>query len=264
MTSVLHGIKGLLIDLDGVVYEGKNVIPEAPRFFQRLRAAQMPFLLVTNNSSATPDEFADRLNAMGIPVAPSEVLTSAIATGAYLATESPQGGRAFIIGENGLAQAVKKAGFELAESNLDYVVAGLDRGFNYHKLTVAINGIFGGAKFVASNPDPTLPAENGVIPGAGSLQAAVTAATGVYPVVIGKPETALMLLGLKRLGLTKDEVAAIGDRLDTDILGGHRSGLRTILVLTGIAQREDVPTAEATPTFVAENLDAVAQELSII
>lgn len=255
--------RGLLLDLDGVVYEGQNVIPEAPGFFRRLRANGRAVQFITNNSSATPEQFADRLISMGIEAAPNEVLTSAIATGAYLRERMPGGGRAFVIGEQGLRQAVMGASFELVDQRPDVVVVGLDRSFDYHKLTLAIRGVKGGALFIGSNPDTTLPAEDGLIPGAGSFQAAIRAATGVEPVIIGKPQPTMMTMALARLGLRPEEAVAIGDRLDTDIVGGHRAGLPTILVLTGISTQDDADRAEIKPNLIAKNLDVVAEALGL-
>lgn len=263
MTQPLEGIRGLLIDLDGVVYQGHEVIPGAPAFFQRLRESGWPFLAITNNSSATTQQFADRLTIMGIPTAPSEVLTSAIATGEYLQRLAPAGGRAFVIGETGLRQSVESVGFTLTESDPEFVIVGLDRSFDYHKLTVAIRAVLQGAVFIGSNPDTTLPAEDGVIPGAGSFQAAIRAATGVTPTVIGKPQPTLISMALERLGLAPREAALIGDRLDTDILGGQRAGVATILVLTGISTRADLGDSDIQPTLVAENLDEVAAALGL-
>jgi 4-nitrophenyl phosphatase len=263
MAPRLEGIRGVLLDLDGVVYEGRNVIPEAPRFFERLRRAGWPLQFITNNSSATPEQFADRLESMGIPTAPSDVLTSAIATADFLRKRSPEGGRAYVIGEQGLREAVESAGFEIVEDQPDFVLVGLDRGLDYHKLTVAIRGVMAGATFIGSNPDTTLPAEDGLIPGAGSTQAAIRAATGVTPLIIGKPEPTMTIMALERIGLIPAETASIGDRLDTDILGGHRAGTPTILVLTGISTREEAERAEVRPSLVAENLDEVAEAIGL-
>ena len=259
----LAGMRGVLLDLDGVVYEGRNVIPDAPSFLARLRRAGWPFQFITNNSSATPEQFADRLTAMGIPVGPETVLTSAIATGQYLKERSPTGGRAYVIGEEGLKNAVMSAGFQLTEDRPDYVLVGLDRSFDYHKLTVAIRRVLEGALFVGSNPDTTLPAEDGLIPGAGSFQAAIRAATGVAPVIIGKPEPTMMTMALQRVGLRPEEVVAIGDRLDTDILGGYRAGLPTALVLTGISTREEAERAEVKPTLIAPTLTDIAHAIGL-
>jgi 4-nitrophenyl phosphatase len=259
----LEGIRGVLMDLDGVVYEGANVIAQAPPFFERLRRARWPVQFITNNSSATPEQFAERLSSIGVPASASEVLTSAIATAEYLRKRSPAGGRAYVIGERGLREAVQEAGFELVEDGPDYVLVGLDRAFDYHKLTVAIRDVIGGAEFLGSNPDTTLPAEDGLIPGAGSIQAAIRAATGLTPMIIGKPEPTMTLMALERIGLKPAEAVSIGDRLDTDILGGHRAGTPTVLVLTGISTREQADQAETKPTIIARNLDEVAEAIGL-
>ena len=201
--------------------------------------------------------------SMGIPVDPNEILTSAIATAAFLQKSSPAGARAYVIGEQGLREAVQGVGFEIVEDRPDYLLVGLDHGFDYHKLTVAIRAVMAGATFIGSNPDTTLPAENGLIPGAGSIQAAIRAATGVSPLIIGKPEPTMTTMALERIGLTPGETASIGDRLDTDILAGHRAGTPTILVLTGISTREQAEQAEVKPTIVAENLDEAAKAIGL-
>lgn len=259
----LSAVRALLIDLDGVVYVGSNVIPEAPSFFRRLRADGRPFLLITNNSSGTPNQFVGRLADMGIVVDPSEILTSALATAQYLGGVARPGARVFVIGETGLRSAIEEAGFELSEHSPEFVVVGLDRSFDYHKLTIAIRAVLAGAQFIGSNPDTTLPAEDGLIPGAGSFQAAIRAATGVEPVVIGKPEPTLIALALERVGAAPDQAALIGDRLDTDILGGHRAGVHTILVLTGVSTRHAAESAAARPTLIADTLDEVAEALGL-
>jgi 4-nitrophenyl phosphatase len=249
--------RGYLVDLDGVVYHGDTVIPSAPGFFRFLRDRGIPFLMTTNNSTLGPPQYVEKLARMDIQVAESEVLGSADATAAYLAQQSPAGGRVFVIGEEGLKSAIETAGFELAESDVQYVVVGLDRDLTYRKLTTAVRLIRAGAAFVGPNPDTTLPTDDGIIPGAGSFQAALHAATGVRPLIIGKPEPTMLVIGSERLGLTPAETAIIGDRLDTDIVGGHRAGLQTLLVLTGVSSRADAAAAEVKPDHIFEDLPAL-------
>jgi 4-nitrophenyl phosphatase len=264
----LAAVRGLLIDLDGVVYEGPRVIPGAREFFDFLRHVDFPFLLTTNNSTLTPRSYVDRLAGMGIAVAEHQVLGSAEATAGMLAAEFPRGGRAFVIGEDGLLSALEAAGFVLAhggvdaEDAVDVVVVGLDRQITYEKLTRAVNLVRGGARYVGPNPDTTLPMPFGVIPGAGSFQALITAATGVRPTIVGKPEPTMLLMGAARLGLDPANVAIIGDRLDTDILGGTRAGLVSVLVLTGVTRRTDLERGPAQPDAIFDDLFAVRRALS--
>jgi 4-nitrophenyl phosphatase len=261
-TTPLEALRGFLVDLDGVVYTGTEVVPGAPKFFELLRQRDIPFLLITNNSSRRADQFAAKLATMGIAVRPAEVLTSAQATAELLAASASPGSRAFVIGEDGLRSCLESVGFELVDDpKVDYVVVGLDRGFNYEKLTIAIRAVLNGAQFVGPNPDTSLPMEDGLCPGAGAFQAAITAATGVSPLIVGKPEPTMLNIGLRLLGCTPAEAAIIGDRLDTDIVGGHRAGLNTVLVLSGIATRAELETSPVQPDFVFQDLGELAAKL---
>ena len=249
--------RGFLVDLDGVVYHGDRVIAGAPPFFRFLRARGIPFLLTTNNSTLLPSQYVEKVARMDIVVSESEVLASADATASYLQQQAPNGARVFVIGESGLKLSIEAAGLTLAESDVQYVVVGLDRDLTYQKLTTAMRLIRAGAAFVGPNPDTSLPTDDGLIPGAGSFQAALTAATGVKPLIIGKPEPTMLVIGAERLGFAPSETAIIGDRLDTDIVGGYRAGLQTILVLTGVSTRDDAAAAEVTPDWIFDDLPAL-------
>jgi 4-nitrophenyl phosphatase len=257
----LARVKGLLVDLDGVVYLGDQLISGAPEFFRVLREREVAFLLVTNNSSRTTQQFAEKLCNMGILVSPSEVLTSAEATATFLAGRAPAASRVYVIGEIGLREALTRQGFRLDGPPYDYVVVGLDREFDYAKLTTAITAIRHGATLVGANPDATLPTDAGEMPGAGSLLAAVAAGGGVEPLVIGKPEPTMFLQGARLLGLEPAEVAALGDRLDTDVVGAKRAGLVAILVLTGITRRADLERSTAIPDLVVDDLPSFVRKL---
>jgi HAD superfamily hydrolase (TIGR01457 family) len=258
----LRELRGYLVDLDGVVYTGDEVIPGAPEFFKLLRERGTPFLLITNNSSRRAEQFAEKLTDMGIPVRPAEVLTSAQATAEFLAAQAGPGSRAFVIGEEGLRSCLERAGFELVDDTaVDYVVVGLDRGFNYAKLTTAIRAVAAGARFVGSNPDVSLPVEDGLIPGAGAFQAAISAATGVKPLIVGKPEPPMIEIGLRLLGCGPAEAGMIGDRLDTDIAGGQRVGMATILVLTGVSTATEAAALAVPPDYVLPDLVELGRRL---
>jgi 4-nitrophenyl phosphatase len=249
--------------MDGGVYTGSEVVPGAPAFFDLARARDVPFLLITNNSSRRADQFAARLAAMGIAVPPDRILTSAQATAEFLASTAPAGGRVYVIGEEGLRSSLEAHGFRLVEDEqADYVVVGLDRAFNYQKLTTAIRAVLNGARFVGPNPDTSLPLEDGISPGAGAFQAAITAATGIQPLIVGKPEPTMLSIGLRLLGCAPHEAAIVGDRLDTDIVGGQRAGLATILVLSGIATPEQAAASAVKPDYVLRDLGELAERLA--
>jgi 4-nitrophenyl phosphatase len=260
--SPLLNVRGLLIDLDGVVLTGREALPGAASFLAEARRRGLPFLLVTNNSTTSPVHVAERLRAMGIEVEPREILTSADVAAAYVRAASPAGARVLVIGEAGLRDALADQGLELVEDETaaDWVVAGLDRAFDYQKLHTATRAIRNGARFLATNADALLPVEGGEVqPGAGSIVAAISTATGTQPVVAGKPEPALFRRGLERLGnLAASEAAMIGDRLDTDVEGGQRAGLRTVLVLTGVTNADHVENTPHPPDAVVPSLAAVA------
>ena len=259
-------LRGVLIDLDGVVYTGHVPIPGAGGFLAEARRRGLRFLLVTNNSTTAPEQVAARLKGMDIDVDPREVLTSSMAAVDYVRLHAAPGARMRIIGEDGLRQAAVDMGYEIVEdgeAQADWVLAGLDRSFTYAKLAAATRDIRGGARFVATNVDALLPVEGGAfLPGAGTMVAAIRTATGVDPVVIGKPEPALFEQGLRRLGgLAPAEAAMIGDRLDTDIVGGQRVGLRTIMVLSGVSTASEAAAAQPPPDAVLPDLASVAQLL---
>ncbi|GIP19931.1 TIGR01457 family HAD-type hydrolase [Paenibacillus sp. J22TS3] len=233
--------KGFLIDLDGTLYHGTQRIPGADELIRTLNDREIPFLFVTNNSSRTPEEVAEHLNGMGIEASAEQVCTSAVAAAQYVAEKSP-GCRVAVIGERGLYAAVEDAGLKLTGDNPDYVVQGIDRSFTYDKLTEAARWIMAGATYILTNPDLLLPSQDGLMPGAGTLSASIKAATGVEPVVIGKPSGILMKFATDRIGLDPKDVAVIGDNMLTDITAGVHAGCGTVLTLTGVTTTDNVNT----------------------
>ncbi len=251
----IHSLGAFILDLDGVLYRGSEPLSGASDFLTFLQDRRYKYILLTNNATRTPAQVADRLRQMDMPVDASRILTSSVATAQYLKAARPHGARLFVIGEDGLREPLADAGFELADSGpADYVVLGMDRGFNYAKLKRATLLIRAGAQFVATNPDATFPTPDGLVPGAGALAAALTTATGVPPMVIGKPEPTALRMALERMQSDPRATAAVGDRLETDIEGGCRAGLQTILVLTGVSTRQDMATFHLQPTWVFANL----------
>jgi len=248
-----NSIKSLIIDLDGVLYRGEEPIEGAREFIAFLQRERIPFLLLTNNSTRTPGQYVRKLAGMGIAVEESNILTSAQATALYLESIAPPGDRVYAIGEEGLRVALAEK-YTLTKDGADFVVVGMDSELTYEKLKTATLLIRGGARFIATNPDKTLPAEEGLIPGSGAILAALEAATGVAPFVVGKPQPAIFDLALARMGVGKEGAVVIGDRLETDILGGRRAGLLTILVLSGATSRQDLENSSVKPDFVFESV----------
>lgn len=266
MSESLRGrFKGLILDMDGVLYRGDQALPGAVELFPALRAAGLSFILLTNNATLTAQEFSQKLARMGIEVEPEYILTSAGATADYLAREYPQGGGVYVLGSASLrATVTTPTGFRAEDARPNFVVVGLDFSLTYRTLQQACSAIRRGAHFIATNPDLTLPVEGGELwPGAGSIAAAVQACSGVAPVVIGKPNTYMAEMALERLALAPSEVLCVGDRLDTDIACGARAGIPTALLLTGVSQLEDIPTAEAAPDYIFDDLPALITALGI-
>jgi len=258
-------IKAFLIDLDGTLYHGKHRIEGADRFIHFLNEQKVPYLFVTNNSSRTPEGVAEHLNGMGIPAEANQVCTSAVAAAEYVAGIAP-GARVACIGEEGLLQAIQDAGLTLTDHDPDYLIQGIDRDFNYSKLTQALRWINAGAEFILTNPDLQLPSDDGLTPGAGTLGAAIEAATDVRPTVIGKPSSIIMKSAIQRLNLNPEEVAVIGDNMRTDIGAGAAAGCETLLVLTGVTTRDNMDShinaAKVRPDHVFEDLNNLIEWLS--
>ena len=274
-TVALNNIGGLIIDMDGVLWHGKQPLPGLQAFFELLRAKQLPFILATNNASLTQQQYIEKLAGMGVTVSAEEVLTSSMATATYLKDKMPADKkRVFIIGEDGLKQPLEQAGFELTslyqvnqpdkgitDEGADIVVSGLDRTLSWDKLATATLNIRAGAAFYATNADTTLPTELGEVIGNGGTLAALEAATGIKPTCIGKPEPILYQQALKILGTKEDNTIAIGDRLNTDILGAVNAGIRSIMVLTGVSSEADIKDVDYQPTWVMQDLENVTQAL---
>jgi len=255
----LATIRAFLLDLDGVVYRGDTALPGAVEFIAELQARRVPFLFITNNSTRTPAQYVAKLARMGLRVGEETVLTSALAAAAYLADIAPRGTPVYAIGETGLRQALAERGFVLTNdySAARYVVVGHDTTLTWRKLADATLALRRGVPFIATNPDRTLPTEEGQVPGAGAILAALEAASGVSPRVIGKPEVTIFRQALARLGVGPEHAAVVGDRLETDILGGCKAGLRTIGVLSGVTTAEEFAQANPSPDWVFEDLAAL-------
>lgn len=250
----LRSIRNLIIDMDGVLYRGKEAIPGAGPFLEFLRRQGIGFMLATNNSTKTPAQYVEKLAGMGVIVQADEILTSAQATASYLSCMAPPEARLFVVGMDGLWAALRDAGFDLVEEAAEYVVVGMDFTVCYDRLARAALQIRAGARFIGTNPDRTFPSEQGIVPGNGALLAFLEAATGIEPIVIGKPEVAMMEQAMVRLGAEPATTAVLGDRLETDVLAGRRAGLFTILVLSGVTDRAMLAGADLQPDWVFEDI----------
>ena len=256
----LRELRGFIFDADGTLYCGEAVLPGAAEFIADLRRLGIPWLVATNNSTMPPAGVAARLTRMGIPATAADVINSSQVAAAYVAREMP-GANVFMVGEAGVREALVAAGVALTEDwqAADAVVVGLDREATYARLRDAALAIRRGARFIASNADRTLPTEQGLIPGAGSVVAFLEIATDVPAHVIGKPAPDIFLHALARLGTPASLTAAVGDRPETDIAAGQAAGLHTIGVLTGASPAEAFASMGTPPDWVFENMVTLRQ-----
>jgi len=245
---------GYLIDMDGVLYRGTELIPGADTFINELRAREIPFRLLTNNSQRARRDVVAKLKRMGIDLLEEHVYTSAMATARYLADQKPHG-TAYVIGEGGLLTALHSNGYAIVDHDPDYVVVGEGRTFNLELVEAAVRMILGGAKLVATNMDPNCPTSNGSLrPGCGAMVAMLECATGVKAFSVGKPSPVMMRAARKEMNLATDEVTMIGDTMETDILGGVQLGYETVLVLSGGTRESDLARYAYCPDIVVASL----------
>lgn len=263
-------VRTFVFDLDGVIYRGEQPLPGAVETLADLNLLGHQVYFFTNNATRNRDTFLQKLLRMDVSTDIDHVMTSAYATALYLKGIGASEASVLVVGEHGLREELAGIGMTLVDdpndAKVDYVVAGLDRKFDYGKLTKAQQAIFRGATFIATNRDSSLPLEEGlVIPGGGAIVAAIEAASGVTPITIGKPEKTAMLEVLKLAGAKAADAVVVGDRLETDILAGNRIGATTFLVLTGISTEADLQTAPADhlPSYVVRSLPEIISKLNL-
>jgi NagD protein len=245
--------RAYLMDMDGVLVRGAQLIPGADDFIARLRARGLPFLVLTNNSLYTTRDLQLRLERIGLRMHEEELFTSALATAQFLHDQLPRG-TAYVIGEAGLTTALHDVGYALTDARPDYVVLGETVSYSYQRLMVATQLVAAGARFIATNPDVNGPSDLGPVPATGSVAALIATATGVQPYFVGKPNPLMMRAALRRLGAHSESSIMIGDRMDTDIVAGTEAGMRTILVLTGVTAREQVARFPYQPTTIVNSV----------
>jgi NagD protein len=251
----------VISDMDGVIYRGKELVPGAKEFVARLIERGTKFLFLTNNSELTAEELLARLTGMGIAgLTEANFITSAMVAADFISSQK-QGARCFVVGGTGLKSELARAGLLLTDSSPEYVVVGKTAEFDFSMLRAAVNHIHRGAKFIGANPDAVDPVEDGLEPACGAILAAVERATGIQPYVLGKPNALMMLVARRRLAVHSSETIMIGDRMDTDILGGIEAGMTTCLVLSGVSTRETLAHFPYRPDRVFENVGLIDPEL---
>ena len=250
-------MKALLSDMDGVLYRGQTLIPGAADFVARLQRSGLPFLFLTNSSGVTPESLAAKLARLGLPgLEPRHFLTAARTAALFVSRQAP-GARCHVLGEPSLVAEMEAAGLTVTDSKPEYVVVGLTHSFDYPKLRKAAQFISTGARFIGTNPDKADPVEDGLEPAAGALLAALEAATGRKPYIVGKPNALMMLIARQQLGAHSSETWMVGDRMETDIVAGLEAGMTTCLVLSGVTRREDLDQFAFRPDHIFEHAGEV-------
>ena len=253
-------MKNFIIDMDGVLLRGNQMIPGADRFITKLREQNRKFLLLTNNPAYTPGDLAHRLQSVGINITENQIFTSALATASFLHRQRPDG-KAFVIGESGLTEAIHNIGYVITDMEPDYVVVGETKAYDFQMIKKAIRLIHdGGARFIATNPDSSGPSEGGIVPACGAMAALIQKASGVEPFFVGKPNALMMRTALNFLNVHSENTIMVGDRMDTDIVSGVTSGMETILVLSGVTKVEDINKFPYLPTYVRDSVAKIEPE----
>ncbi|UTR15844.1 TIGR01457 family HAD-type hydrolase [Salipaludibacillus sp. LMS25] len=246
--------KGYLIDLDGTMYRGEEKIDAASRFVKQLEERKLPYLFVTNNSSRPPEDVAAKLNSMDIPAKPEHVFTTSMATAHYI-EENYGKADVYMIGEEGLEQALESQGHKITDVQPEVVVMGIDRDLSYEKLTKACLAVRNGAAFLSTNGDIAIPTERGLLPGNGSLTSVVHVSTGIAPLFIGKPESIIIKQALEVLGTQLEDTLMVGDNYQTDIMAGINAGMDTLIVHTGVTTSDQLKMEKVKPTYAINTLD---------
>ena len=255
-------LRGLILDMDGVLWRANQPIGSLEVIFERINNLGYHFILATNNATLSPQMYQEKLASFNVKVELDQVINSAMAVTFALCQKFPSGGPVYIIGETGLEKVLNHSGFyRQDDGNVLAVVAGLDRKITYQKLSHATLLIRAGIPFFGTNPDRTYPSPEGLTPGAGSILAAIQAATDVTPLIGGKPGRFMFDLALERLGTLPEETLSIGDRLDTDILGAQQVGCRTGLVLSGITTPAEASAWNPPPDLICDDLTALVSQL---
>ncbi|RAY14137.1 TIGR01457 family HAD-type hydrolase [Actinomadura craniellae] len=250
-----------LTDMDGVLVHEGHPVPGAGEFLRRLTESGRRFLVLTNNSIYTPRDLSARLRAVGLEVPATSIWTSALATAQFLSDQRPEGS-AYVIGEAGLTTALHAADYVLTDIDPDYVVLGETRTYSFSQVTRAIRLIENGARFIATNPDPIGPSQEGSLPACGAVAAMISKATGVSPYFVGKPNPLMMRSALNAVDGHSETTAMIGDRMDTDVVSGVEAGLHTILVLTGVTRKEEIDRFPFRPARVVDSIADLIDEVS--
>jgi len=254
-------ISALILDMDGVLWRDSEPIGDLPAVFNSIQRLNLKYVFLTNNSSKTPESYQRKLANFGVHVSSDWIMTSSQAVSILLKKKYPSGGPVFIVGEDGLHSAMRSQGFFHQEKHALAVVAGLDRSITYEKLATATLLIRNGAGFYGTNPDRTYPSPKGLIPGAGAILDFLKTASGTSPLIAGKPKPFLFQLALQKMGVKPEETLDIGDRIETDLVGGRLAGCQTALVTSGVSSLDDISSSRYKADFTFPDLATLLSEM---
>jgi 4-nitrophenyl phosphatase len=257
---LLSSIDALILDMDGVLWRSDQPIGDLKSIFRRIKQVGWTVTFATNNATRTIQQYVELLSSFGVDAEPWQIITSAAAVTFHLEKYIPLGGPVFIIGEQGLIEACEDQGYYQSDTGALAVIAGMDRNFTYAKMQQATQLIRSGVLFIGTNPDHTFPTPQGLVPGAGSILAAIATASDVEPIIAGKPEPTMYKIALDRLKKPADRVLVVGDRPETDIAGAQFLGCHTALVLTGVTNEEQAKAWRPVPDLIIDSLDSIINQ----
>ena len=249
---------GFICDMDGVIYHGNRILEGVPEFINWMQQNNKKFVFLTNSPERTPHELSMKLERMGLSVSPDHFYTSAMATASFLASQKPDA-TAYVIGEAALTKALYDKGIYMNDVNPDYVVVGETSTYSFEKIEKAVNLVKKGAKLIGTNPDITGPTEKGIMPATGALISPIEIATGKKAYFVGKPNPLMLRHGLKKLGCHSEDIAFVGDRMDTDIIAGIESNVDTVLVLSGVTAMEDIDRYPYRPKYILNGVGDIVK-----
>jgi 4-nitrophenyl phosphatase len=247
-------IKALILDMDGVLWRDEQSIGDLPSIFAEIARRNLKVTLATNNATLSVEQYLNKLARFGVLLKPEQIVNSSLAAAHYLSKRFPAKGNVYIVGEQGLFSTLQQHGFHHSQENVLAVIGSLDRQLTYEKIREASVIIRSGVPFIGTNPDRTFPTPKGLIPGAGTILAAIEAATSVQPVIVGKPSPEMYIVAIDRMDASPEETLVVGDRLETDIIGAQQLGCLTALVLSGVTGPEAARAWNPPPSYIVEDL----------
>ncbi len=254
MSIINEKIQGVILDMDGVLWKDNEALVDFPTLFETIKRRNIKVTLATNNSTRTVHQYLQKISGFGVNLEEWQIINSPMAVAEYLRKKFPGGGAVYVIGEDGLQKSLEEHRFYHCDKEILAVVVGMDRKLTFEKLKKACLFIRQGKPFIGTNPDLTFPTPDGLVPGTGAILKCLEVSTNVTPILLGKPEPFMLEVARERMGTNKENTLVIGDRLETDILGGQKAGFKTAIVLSGVCNARDLEKWYPKPDYVGNNI----------